>query len=493
VANNNTQWNDIKQALEKRFFEKKIIIVGFGREGISTYRLLKKLSMPYELYIMDQEPTTAKGFLATLQDEITVVLPKEDYLKDLDTYDVIFKTPGLPGFLLKTIASDKILSQADLFMEYMGAYSIGVTGTKGKSTTSSLIAHVLSGLGIQVNLVGNIGYPALECLVNHKDGQMYVYEMSSFQTEFLHHGPHIRVILNLFEEHLNNYESYRAYQDSKLQLFLAQSALEHGNDLCIYGSNNQLLRERVAQMDFDKNQSVETFGYKKNNVLNHPGVFLEDSQIYYTDAYNQKISYGTKEFQKELIGEHNLLNSLVVINIIHFLQQEGKLDYQRVKPRDILKLIGTFKGLEHRLEKVATYQGITFYNDSISTIPEATLQAIGAIDTLKTLIIGGFDRGIDYVDFTKKLLTFKQLHIVCLPDTGHKIYQWAKQVDQEHVLHRWHQVQTVDEAVKLAYALTPVGYSCLLSPAASSYNCYKNFEERGDHFKDSVHKEGQRK
>lgn len=488
---NNTCWKTIKKDLEERFKNKKIVLIGFGREGISTYRLLKKLSISYELYVMDQNPAIVEEYLEKAKDQTTHVLSPDAYLNNLDSYDFIFKTPGLPGFLLKHLDSAKILSQSELFMEYMGPYSIGITGTKGKSTTSSLVTHVLSQLGLPVRLVGNIGYPALECLETHTEGQIYVYEMSSFQTEFLQHGPRIRVVLNLFEEHLNNYESYKAYQDAKLQLFLADNTNDKGTSLCVYGADNSLLRERISQTKFDDSKVVETFGDIQNNRLSHPGVFIEDSQIYYKSSNGDLIQYGQKDFSKQLIGDHNLMNSLVVINVIQYLSKEGFFKNDTIDPKHILALIGSFKGLEHRLEYVGTHKGIAFYNDSISTIPEATIQAIHSIPNLMTLIIGGFDRGINYSEFTEKLMMYKNLHIICLPDTGYKIYQWASEIDQDHVSRYWHLAESMDEAVRLSYQHTLEGKSCLLSPAASSYNCYKNFEERGDHFKQKVRKEEQ--
>ena len=482
----NIQWLKIKRKLEQRFDNKKIVLLGFGREGISTYRLLKKLSISSELFIMDQNTEMVESYLEKEKDHTTQVGSINTFLEEPGEVDFIFKTPGLPGFLLKDIDAKKILSQSEVFMEYMGAHSIGITGTKGKSTTSSLISHVLKHLGLSVKLVGNIGYPAFECLETHTEGQLYVYEMSSFQTEFLHHGPRVRIILNLFEEHLNNYESYQAYQDAKLQLFLSNIAVGTDSNLCIYGTDNTLLRKRIAQIKMEDSKRLEAFGSIRNNALNHPGIFLDGPNIYCKDTKNNYTLYGPKNFSKQLLGEHNLINSLVVINVIHYLEKEGYLGESTIDPKYILDLIGSFKGLEHRLESVGTYHGITFYNDSISTIPEATLQAIEAVPNLMTLLIGGFDRGINYKNFTRQLLEYKNLHIICLPDTGHKIYQWAQDIHPQQVLTNWHKVSSIDEAIKLAYKYTLVGKSCLLSPAASSYNQYKNFEERGDHFKQSV-------
>jgi len=206
----------IKEQLRKKFDQKKILILGFGKEGRSTYELLKT-SCNGDLYIMDQNTEVAGDYIASKKDTHTKVLAKEDYLKNLDAFDLIFKTPGLPGYLLKDIKTEKISSQSQLFMEFLGDRCIGITGTKGKSTTSAIIAHVLEQAGVSVRLVGNIGFPSLESLLDDDGQTLYAYEMSSFQTEFLRTGPRIGVILNLFQEHLNNYEGYNDYQESNME------------------------------------------------------------------------------------------------------------------------------------------------------------------------------------------------------------------------------------------------------------------------------------
>lgn len=496
-------WSFIRKTLNQKFKMKRILLLGFGREGMSTYHLLRRLEPDFTLTIMDQKPEEASRFLLEQLDTTTVVTPPEEYLKQLEHYDIIFKTPGLPGYLLEDQDPKKITSQSQLFMEFMADKTIGITGTKGKSTTSSILKHVLEGAGMKVKLIGNIGFPALESLVDDDGQTYYVYEMSSFQTEFLQVGPRFRVILNLFQEHLNNYKGYDAYQESKLQLFRAQPT---GEDVyCIYGCDNTTLLTKIidfqnkiddacATKDVEKavdgmhkddacKYRFRSFGYLKHNQLIDDGYFIDNNWV--KAKKDQLLSdIVPTNFSRKLLGEHNLINSLVTFIITDILRKEGviQLPYE-----DVTRLISEFKGLKHRLEYVGSYKEIAFYNDSISTIPEAAIKAVEAIDTVKTLIIGGFDRTIDYNEFCTFLQTLHQnrgINFICLPTTGHKIMEILGNPDF------CYKVMDMEEAIQTAYRITPTGGACLLSPAASSYNQYKNFEDRGEHFTTLVHEIG---
>lgn len=469
----------IKASLIDKYEGKSILILGFGREGKSTYHLFKQLNCELKLYIMDQNDQGVYDYLEKELDATTRVIPAIDYLKGLDGFDTIFKTPGLPGYLLKHLAVEKITSQSELFMEYLGERCIGITGTKGKSTTSSVIAYVLEQGGLNVRLVGNIGFPALESLLEDDGETIYVYEMSSFQTEFLQVGPKIGVILNLFEEHLNNYEGYEAYQQSKLQLFKAKVS-NPKDQILVYGCDNHVLLDKIKDLrKIYEDRTYKTIGHSLKNSLSDTGYFIEDDSIIYMDAEGNKELVATTDFSRKLLGEHNLLNSLVAFIVVDKFNNEGLLTMSRDK---VVQLLGDFKGLPHRLEDVGIHGGIHFYNDSISTIPEATIKAVEAIDNLGSLIIGGFDRKIDYQPLATYLDKLEDVAIICLPTTGHKVQSLMTKASNVYI------VNDMIEAILAAYKYTKEGKGCLLSPAASSYNMYKNFEERGDHFVECIKK-----
>jgi len=471
----------IKRSLEKRYVGKSILILGFGREGRSTYHLLMQLEVDIKLFIMDQNELAATEYLKEVKDVVTRVISSEDYLKGFDGFDYIFKTPGIPGYMLSKVSIEKITSQSQLFMEYLGDRTIGITGTKGKSTTSSLITYVLRNGGIKVKLIGNIGFPALESLLEDDGSCLYVYEMSSFQTEFLQVGPKIGVILNLFQEHLNNYIGYDAYQESKLQLFKAK-AIHPNAQLLIYGCDNHILVEKIqALRDNNDHRHFNAFGQLSKNRMADPGYFIDNENIVRQDAKGDIEVVTSVNFSKKLLGQHNLINSLVVFPVVEKLIDEGLL---KMECEEVISLIGEFKGLPHRLEDVGVYEEIRFYNDSISTIPEATMKAVEAIQNLGSLIIGGFDRKIGYTELAAYLDRYMETHkdftLICMPETGHKVFSLMKHGDQ------CIKVSDMDEAISVAYKVTEKGKSCLLSPAASSYNQYKNFEDRGDHFVECI-------
>ncbi len=469
--------NIIKQLLVKRYENKNVLILGFGKEGRSTYQLLRELEGDINIFIMDQHTEIAKEFINELKDVQTKVLPSKEYLQGLDGFDIVFKTPGLPGYLLNEVDKSKISSQSQLFMEYVGERCIGITGTKGKSTTSSIITHVLKSAGVKVKLIGNIGFPALESLLEDDGDTIYTYEMSSFQTEFLQVGPRIGVILNLFEEHLNNYVGYEAYQQSKLQLFKAQVE-DSSKQVLVYGCDNHILCDKIkALREIHDDRNYYAFGQSLRNTMSDPGCFLENDNIVHISNGKTKI-IATTDFSRKILGEHNLLNSLVAFIVIEALAKENLIS--TIPTENIIKALSNFRGLPHRLEEIGTYNNITFYNDSISTIPEATVKAVESIKNLGTLIIGGFDRKIGYNYFAGYLDDLKDVKIICLPETGHRIYELMK-YKEKCIL-----VEDMNEAVYEAYRVTKNGEACLLSPAAASYNQYKNFEERGDHFVECI-------
>ncbi len=480
------QSNPIVNAFAKELANKKILILGFGREGQSSYRFLRRLVPNGMLTIMDQSPESVRQALADMgpiegDDSLVDIVEESLYLQELETYDGIFKTPGIPGFLLSHISSDKIWSQSDWFLRFLGDRTIAVTGTKGKSTTSSMIAHVMKQMDRKVELVGNIGRPAFECLFDDDGKTYYVYEMSSFQTEFLKHRPIVGVVLNLFEEHLNNYVNYEAYQEAKLQLFKGRYAFDTPS-LSIYGCDNALLKARVKDWTQDnqdrakQTHSLHAFGNQKNNVLGHDGVFVADDQVIISEGKSSTL-IGPTNFERHVLGSHNLLNSLVVIDAVTTF---NAYHHHPVEPAQVIGHIGTFHGLRHRLQYIGTFHGCSYYNDSISTTPESCIQGAESIKNLEVLIVGGYNRGIHYESLMDYLIDREELTVLFLPETGHLIHEQLVKRHGDRT--SWLQVSTVEEAVREAVHRVTESGAVLLSPAASSYNQYKNFEERGEDF-----------
>lgn len=434
--------------------DKKIVILGFGREGKSSLSYIRKYLPNQLIAIADDNIENIK-----IEDK-NVCKCSKNYINELDEYDIILKSPGIPVKNHKYDAVlDKISSQTDLFIEEYSNQIVGVTGTKGKSTTSSLIYHVLKKSGIDTILAGNIGIPVFDIIDDiHKD-TVIILELSSHQLEFVHASPRIGLLLNIYEEHLDHYDSFVDYQNCKKNIFRHMNK----DDLLIYNIENDYLK--YSEIEHIKNIKISN-----NPLLNCP-VYVADKIIHYN---GKLLDLNGKNIK--LLGDHNYLNILFAYVVS---KQLGLSDVQ------FISALEDFNPLPHRMEYIGqSKSGNKFYNDSISTIPEATIKAIESIDNIKTVIIGGMDRGINY----KKLINFipnsSIENVILLPDSGLRI---KKDLDNVPNSKKLILAGNMEEAVNIADKITKNG-GVLLSPAAASYGVYKNFEERGNHFKECFNK-----
>lgn len=405
---------------------KKVGIIGFGREGRSTYEHIKHLCD--EIVIFDANYENIKESIQS--EKVCVVSDTE--LANYSHLDTFFKSPGVPYKNIENVIDrKKITSQTNEFLKSHRDKIIGITGTKGKSTTSTMIYELLKNYGLKVQLVGNIGIPTFEA---SDDNDYFVVEMSSHQLELVDVSPKYAVLLNVFEEHLDHYKSFEHYKRAKQNIYRFQ---QKGDLLFSY----ELPDETINSTFFDISNLA------KGNVL-------VDLSHY-----------------KNVVGVHNKNNGYVAMLVA------TQLGYSDI---DVTKTtFENFKGLRHRLEFIGSYDGIDYYDDSISTIPKATILGASSIDNIYTVIIGGMDRNIDYSLLEKFIVENEQLKFIALPNTGHKI---ARNIKAENI----YEVDGLEKAVKVAKDITPKGKAVLLSPAAPSYGFFKNFEERGDKFRDYV-------
>jgi len=454
----------------KELRNKKILILGLGQEGMSSFLFLRKLFPEMKIGLADKLPLkqlnkeTRKKISA--DKDIDLHLGK-NYLNALDQYQVIIKSPGIPLFLpqLKKVKS-KITSQTKIFFENCPGRIIGITGTKGKSTTASLTYQILKEGGLDVSLVGNIGNPALSLLLKARKKMIFVYELSSHQLYDLEKSPNIAVLLNIFREHLDYYQNFEQYVQAKEKITLFQTK----EDYFIYNPS----------LDFPRRIAQKTKAQKLHFSLrdyHQPSCFLKNQAIFYRSNSQEEKIVETKAINLE--GEFNLLNIMAATTI-------GKLF--NIPNRKIVKAIKKFKPLEHRLERIGTYREITFYNDSLSTIPEATIKAIDALaDKVGTIILGGYERNQNYNQLARKILDNQIKTIILFPTTGERIWQTInKQKAKGDSLPKHFFTNNMEEAVHLAYKHTPKGEICLLSPAAPSFNLFKDYKERGSLFKKFV-------
>jgi len=451
-----------------------LLILGLGREGQSTWRFLRALFPDKILGAADRLP------FEELPREAAELLRGDtharlhlgpDYLASLSQYDVIVKSPGipvtLPEYARAVAAGKRITSQTDLFFSNCSGTIIGVTGTKGKSTTASLIHAILRQAGRKTFLVGNIGAPALDLLPQAEPDSLFVYELSSHQLEGLRQSPQIAVLLNIVPEHLDYYENFAQYVAAKENIARYQTA----RDWLIYDADHAIPREIVLRSPGRRLAcSLEQ--------LSVPGCAVVGDGIVWAVAEGR----GEKIVDARdvpLPGRFNLLNVAAAAAAGRILGIESGV---------IAEAVRSFRPLEHRLERVGTYGGITYYNDAIATVPEAT---IAALDTLggdvETILLGGADRHLDFSRLAARLLQSNVKTVILFPPTGKRIWQTVCAQDPAAAGRFAHFfVESMEQAVSLARQHTAEGKICLHSPASPSFGLFRDYRDRGEQFKRRV-------
>ena len=421
---------------------KRVLILGMGREGNSTLAYIRKHLPEKHLTIADKN-----GFLT--DDANITVIAGEDYLKTLGDFDIVFKSPGI-AFLDDVVYPEttEITCQIDMFLRFCKPVVVGITGSKGKTTTSTLIYEMLKAGGLNTCLIGNIGVPVFE-KADEDEHLVAVIEMSSHQLEFTKASPHVAVLVNIYQEHLDHYKTgFKGYVEAKLNIAIHQSK----NDYLIHNPEQDLTGV------------VEWSEVIKGNPV--PVTFSAVRE----DAFVNELWQSTEHLK----GEHNRQDIAYALAVARVFG---------VDDAAVRNAIKSFGGIEHRMEYVGVINGISWYNDSIATIPTAVMGAVKALGNVDTLVFGGLDRGIDYTDFVAFLAECDITNLVGLPETGHNIISTLKGMG---VKKNFVCAENMEHAVKASAEITQKGKSCLFSPAAASYNYYKNFEEKGKHFKAEV-------
>ena len=415
---------------------KRILILGFGREGKSSLAFIKKFLPHAEVGIADKNESAFKDLTIKTTNPISPNNPKlyfgENYFDAINDYDIVLKTPGI-SLLGKNVDLSKITSQTDLFLEEFHNQIIGITGTKGKSTTSTLIYHLLKESGKDAILAGNIGIPIFDIIEKINNKSIVVFELSAHQLQFIHRSPHIGILLNVFEEHLDHFGTFEAYRNAKLNIIRKMG----DNDWAV--TNDEFCYEADEMM-------IHSLNYQ---------------------YYDFDINWD----ELPLKGEHNRLNVKAALCAIHAFG---------ITVDDVIPHLYTFKPLEHRQELVGTFGGVTFYNDSISTIPQAAIAAMQTIKNVTFLLLGGFDREIDYTPLIEYLIKNPVEHILYTGKAGARMFEMLKTAGYQDDIKNF---KDLNEAFEILKSLSKSGDVCLLSPAAASYDQYRNFEERGCLFK----------
>ncbi|MDI9497395.1 MAG: UDP-N-acetylmuramoyl-L-alanine--D-glutamate ligase [Bacillota bacterium] len=448
----------LPDALVEAIGDRHLLLLGFGREGRSTLGFISRHRdelVPRSVTVADRGRLDPAE-LAALDPEAGLVTG-EHYLDAMAAADYVFKSPGislrdytdhwLGEGRLGAWPGAVIGGQIDLLLRFHPCRRlIGITGTKGKTTTATLTAAMLREAGMDAPLIGNIGVPVLDDWERLGPDTVPVVELSSHQLQFAWGSPQLAAITNFYPEHLDHYRSYDEYRDAKLQILRFQDSgalfVRNGADGDLVRRSDPLVKGRV--------QDVTSADGRRYLGLH--------------DA---------------LGGPHHALDMALAAA----LASAAGADEAAIR-----RAIRGFRPIPHRCEPLGVWSGIAFYNDSIATIPAATELAIETLGSVATLIVGGMDRGIDLTDFAEHLIASGIETVICLPDTGRAIHaRIAATAPGRSIM-----VETLEEAVAAAFARTRPGRACLLSPAASSYHRWRSFEERGDEFRSLVARYGQR-
>ncbi len=425
---------------------KKICILGFGKEGRATLNVLEKHAPKAQVTIADAK-------IPALPTTHYPLLTGPEYLKNLTAFDLVIKSPGIPPSpeIDAVKKAGKLTSGTQLFFDSIadsGATVIGITGSKGKSTTSTLIFELLKAGGKDVYLIGNIGKPVIEYVDLAKPGVLFVEEMSSYQLMDLTKSPHIAVVTSFFPEHLDYHGSLEAYKEAKKHIARFQTA----SDFVFYNAKSPGAEEIASE---GKGQKI--------------GFSDDDAPV--------------KIEETKLIGRHNLSNIAGACKVAEHFSIPKAVQ---------LSVLKEFHGLPHRLQSLGIKDDIEWIDDAISTTPDSAIAALDALgDRVKTIILGGQDRGVPLEELGKRIAASKIETVILFPGSGPRI---KTAIENAGANVTFFDASTMEQAVtiakreitrnqKLETNKPPI---CLLSTASPSYGMFKNFEAKGERFRDCI-------
>ncbi|MBQ1743305.1 MAG: UDP-N-acetylmuramoyl-L-alanine--D-glutamate ligase [Oscillospiraceae bacterium] len=448
----------------KTLKDKRIAVLGIGVSNTPLIRLLREHGVA--VTACDKKERTALGKTAEELEAMGADLKLgSDYLKDIDA-DVIFRTPGmrpdLPELLAAKERGSRITSEMQVFFEVCPCPIIAVTGSDGKSTTTTVITEFLRAAGRTVHLGGNIGHPLLaEAGEMHAD-DVAVLELSSFQLLDMTHSPHIAVLTNLAPNHLDVHRSMEEYIAAKENIFRYQSA----DDIAIFNQDNAI----TLGLSEKANGRVRLFS-RQQEVAD--GAFVRDGAIWLRRGEEEREIVKTDEIR--IPGQHNVENYLAAIAAVDGL----------VSDEVIRTVAREFAGVEHRIELVRTRRGVRWYNDSIATSPTRTIAGLHSFSQKLILIAGGYDKHIPFDVLGPELVAHVKLLILC-GATANQIRACVTGCADYHGEPEMIECATLDEAVKLAAERAQEGDVVTLSPACAAFDQFPNFMVRGRYFKDLV-------
>lgn len=454
--------------MNKEIKDKKVVILGLGVEGLSTLKYFSTHGAVVSVRDQKIEGEIDPEILVEAKKHTSNFIFGSDYLSNLFTYDVICRSPGVRPDLPEisgAIAKGVVLtSNMKTFFDFSPARIIGVTGTKGKGTTTALVGEMLRVAGKKVFVGGNIGNPPLDFLDELGESDWVVLELSSFQLMDMEKSPHVAVVLMTTTEHLDWHQDDIEYRIAKYNIVSHQK----------YGDYAAINFDYPASRVFADHTKADVIFFSLKKEPN-PGVFYKEDKIWsrLNSMYEEVIE------RKEILlpGVHNVENALAAISVASILG---------VNIENIKEVLRGFKGLEHRLELVREVGGVSFYNDSFSTTPETAIAAIKSFGEGEILILGGSSKKSDFTSLAKEIVSRKNLKAIIL--IGEEAPRIKEAINKRGSFKGKiiEEAKNMKEMVYSALSEAKTGNVVLLSPACASFDMFKNYKDRGMQFKEIV-------
>ncbi len=448
---------------------KRVAVIGLGVSNIPLIDFLYELRADITVFDKRDIDKIDENILENIKIKGIKYAFGDKYLEKLKDFNVIFRSPScrpdLPEIIEELSRGAILTSEIEMLMELCPGLIIGVTGSDGKTTTTSLIYNIIKNKGYNCYLGGNIGIPLFSKVGEMKPEDVVVLELSSFQLMNMKTSPNIAVITNISPNHLDIHKSYEEYIESKKNIFKYQS----DKDTLVLNYDNDITRE------FEKEANGKVIFFSRNHKLND-GVILDEDIIKICDNKLRKHILNTKNMK--LRGKHNYENACAAI-----AATKGLVDTETQ-----VDTIKNFKGVEHRLEFVKELNGVKWYNDSIGTSPTRTIAGLNSFNKNLILIAGGYDKHLDYTPIGEPIVDNVKI-LILMGQTANKIKEATiNAMNKKNKKVEIYECNSLDETVQLASKLAKKDDIVLFSPASASFDLYKNFEERGNAFKEIVNK-----
>ena len=448
---------------------KRVAIIGLGVSNVPLIDYLYNLGSKIMVFNNKPIDTLDSNILDKIYEYKIEYSFGENYLSKLNGFDVIFRTPScrpdLPEIQREVERGAILTSEIELVLKLCPGKTIGITGSDGKTTTTSLIYEILKEENLNCYLGGNIGIPLFTKIADMKPEDYIVLELSSFQLMNMDISPDIAVVTNITPNHLDIHKSYEEYIESKANIFKYQNE----NNLLVLNYDNEITKQ------FTKASKSKVTYFSSKQKLNN-GLILDNGVIKECENGLRRHIVNTKNIK--LRGIHNSENICAAIAATNGIVS---VDSQ-------IKAITNFTGVNHRLEFVKEINGAKWYNDSIASSPTRTIAGLNSFDENIVLIAGGYDKHLDYTPIAEPIIN-KVSKLILLGQTSDKIYNAVIESLQVHEKELdIFKVETLEEAINKAKEVSKKGDVVLFSPASASFDMFKNFEERGNKFKQIVNK-----